>query len=162
MPRRPDKWLSYEEALTKAERYCAYQDRCHSEVRSKLLEWGVYGDRLEEVMAQLVVDQFLDEERFARSYCRGKFRIKRWGRERLRRELRYRKVSDYCIRKGLSEIEEDDYKQALREVLEKKNRTETEADPYRRRQKLAAYAQRKGYEWPLIWAAIERMEEEGG
>ena len=158
MPRRPNKWLTYEEALAKAERYCAYQDRCHSEVRRKLLEWGVYGDRLEEVMAQLVVDKFLDEERFARSYCRGKFRIKRWGRERLRRELRYRKVSDYCIRKGLSEIEEEDYAQALEKLLLKKNRIESEADPYRRRQKLAAYAQRKGYELPLIWETIKRLE----
>ena len=158
MLRRSDKWLTYDEALTKAERYCAYQDRCHSEVRSKLLGWGVYGDRLEEVIAQLVVDKFLDEERFARSYCRGKFRIKRWGRERLRRELRYRQVSDYCIRKGLAEIEEEEYVQALEETLQKKDRTESEADPYRRRQKLAAYAQRKGYELPLIWETLKRLD----
>lgn len=158
MPLPPSKKLGYSEALAKAERYCAYQDRCHSEVRSKLLAWGVYGSRLEEVMAQLIVDKFLDEERFARSYCRGKFRIKRWGRERLRLELRYRKIGDYCIRKGLSEIEEADYQQALEEILHKKARTEPAADPYRRRQKLAAYAQRKGYELPLIWETLKRLD----
>ena len=72
------KWLSTEEALLKMQQYCVYQDRCHQEVRSKLLDLGVYGDRLEEIIARLIAENFLNEERFARSFARGKFRMKQW------------------------------------------------------------------------------------
>ena len=101
------KYLSKADALKRMQRYCAYQDRCHSEVRTKLIELGVYGDTLEEIMAELVIERFLDEERFARSYVRGKFRLKKWGRVRIKRELKLRKISAYCQRKGLEEIEEE-------------------------------------------------------
>jgi regulatory protein len=103
------KYISKDDALLKLQAYCAYQDRCHSEVRSKLLDLGIYGDDLEDIIVALIEDNFLNEERYARSYARGKFRIKQWGRLRIRRELKFRKISDYCIRKAMEEIDENDY-----------------------------------------------------
>ena len=96
-----EKWVSKEEALAKIQRYCAYQDRCHQEVRTRLLDMGVYADWLEEIIVQLIEENFLNEERFARSFARGKFRIKQWGRNRIRQELKKRNISAYCIRMAM-------------------------------------------------------------
>jgi len=95
------------EALVKLQHYCAYQDRCHQEVRSKLLSIKVYGDQLEQVMASLIADNYLNEERFARSFARGKYRIKKWGHNRIRQELKMKNISDYCIRKAMKEVVEE-------------------------------------------------------
>ena len=103
-----EKWVSKEEALAKIQRYCAYQVRCHQEVRTRLLDMGVYADWLEEIIVQLIEENFLNEERFARSFARGKFRIKQWGRNRIRQELKKRNISAYCIRMAMEEIEEQD------------------------------------------------------
>lgn len=153
------KYLSKQEALSKLQRYCAYQDRCHQEVRSKLLELGVYGDDLEEVMAELVIENFLNEERFARSYVRGKFRIKKWGKVKITRELKQRAISKYCIKKGLEEIEETDYLETLTALATKKldnygiNNFET-------RQKTGLYLMRKGYESALVWKILKQLAED--
>lgn len=139
--------LSFEEALLKAQRFCAYQDRCHQEVRFKLLEWGVFGDDLENVLMELIQERFLDEERFARSFTRGKFRIKQWGRIRILQELKRRDISDYCIRAGMSEIEEEDYIQTLFSILEKKHKLlPEEMPPFEKTQKLVRHALTRGFE----------------
>jgi len=147
---KPNKRTGKAEALLKLQRFCAYQDRCHDEVRSKLLELGVYGDDLEEVIVALIEENFLNEERFARSYARGKFRIKQWGRVRIRQELKRRKISDYCIRAALSEIEENDYADTLRKLLVKHQTTIKRGDDRTRRDKLFRHALQKGYESELI------------
>jgi regulatory protein len=152
------KYLTKAQALKKLQRYCAYQDRCHSEVRSKLIELGVYGDTLEEVMAELIVDRFLDEERFARSYVRGKFRLKKWGRIRIKQELRLRKISAYCTKKGLEEIEEEEYLACLRAILEKKIKDYARKDDdFTAHQKAAVYANGRGYEYSLIWEILREI-----
>jgi regulatory protein len=87
-------------AIGRMQRYCAYQERCHSEVRSKLLEIGMRGTELEEVIAMLIQEGFLNEERFARLYARSKFRQVQWGRVKIELALKQKQVSDYCIRKG--------------------------------------------------------------
>ena len=89
------KYLSKEDALKKLQRYCAYQDRCHQEVRSKLLDLGIYGHDLEEVIVALIEDNFLNEERFARSFTRGKLRIKHWGRNKILQELKKKNI--FCL-----------------------------------------------------------------
>ena len=148
-------YLSKEDAFKKLQHYCAYQDRCHSEVRTKLIKLGVYGDTLEEIMAELIIERFLDEERFARSYCRGKFNLKKWGRMRIRQELKFRKVSAYCIKKGLSEIDEEAYRDTLTHILHKKqNEYRRKYDDYNSRQKAAQYAFGRGYESNLIWEIL--------
>lgn len=152
---KPKKYISAADALKKLQRYCAYQDRCHSEVRSKLLDLGVYGDTLEEIMAELITDNFLNEERFARSYARGKFNIKKWGRTRIKQELKKRKITDYCIRKGMEEIEEEDYQQTIHLLIEKKAAQMEDAFSFQNKAKLAAFLIRKGFESKLVWEAIK-------
>lgn len=152
-----EKWVSKEEALAKIQRYCAYQDRCHQEVRSKLLNMGVYGDWLEEIMVLLIEENFLNEERFARSFARGKFRMKQWGRNRIRKELRQRNISDYCIRKAMEEIEEQDYQDTLKAVLLKKAGSLKEEDAFKMKNKLARHALGRGFEPDLAWQLIERL-----
>ncbi len=147
-------WVTKEDALAKMQRYCAYQDRCHQEVRSRLLDMGVYGDWLEEIILRLIEENFLNEERFARSFARGKFRIKQWGRNRILQELKQRNISGYCIRKALEEIDERDYRRTLETLLLKKAETLPEEGPFNRNNKLARYAVGRGFEAELTWQAI--------
>ena len=155
----PKKYFSKAKCLSKLQRYCAYQDRCHKEVRSKLLELGIYGHDLEEIMASLISDNFLNEERFAKSFARGKFRIRQWGRNRIQLELKRRDISDYCINKALQEIEEETYLRTLQAVIEKKAilLKPKEADSFKRKAKLAKFAIGKGYESTLVWKILEEF-----
>lgn len=150
--------LSKQAALQKLERYCAYQDRCHQEVRQRLLDLGVYGDDLEEIIADLITENFLNEERFARSYARGKFRIKYWGKHRIRMELKKRNISDYCIRKAFEEIEEEGYIPQLRKLFDNKKKQVKEKNPFLFRRKLAQYALRRGFEPALVWKIVKEIE----
>ena len=153
------KYLSKSEALSKLQRYCAYQDRCHKEVRTKLLDLNIYGDDLEEIMAELIQEKFLDEERFARSYARGKFRIKKWGRTRIKRELKIRDISAYCTKKAMSEIKEKEYRKTLADILKKKNKLLKEPSEFTRKNKLAKYAVGRGFEYELVWEVVNGMFE---
>lgn len=152
---KPNPSLTRSQALIRMMKYCAYQDRCHSEVRTKLLELGVYGDDLEEIISELIVDNFLNEERFARSYARGKFRMKGWGRIRIRQELRLRKISPYCIKKAMEELEEFDYEGKIIDILMKKNKLLQDRDLFKRRGKLAEHAIQKGFEADLVWKLVK-------
>lgn len=151
------KRLSPQEALVAMQRFCAYQDRCHQEVRTRLIEHQVYGDDLEDILSDLITENFLNEERFAKSYARGKFRIKKWGRLRIRRELKFRQISEYCIKKGMLEIEDEDYYATLLDVLSKKDNLLTDSDPYKRKKKLVDHATRKGFEYHLITEALQEL-----
>ena len=133
------------------QRYCAYQDRCHQEVRKKLMEMGVYPDWREEVIVELIQENFLNEERFARSFARGKFRMKQWGKLRILRELKQRDISEYCIRKAMDEIEEEDYLKTLQLLIEKKANQLKETDSYKKRNKIVQYLLQRGYESALAW-----------
>lgn len=158
--RQKKAYISRTVALSKLQRYCAYQDRCHQEVRSKLLDLGVYGDELEEIMAQLITDRFLDEERFARSFARGKFSVKQWGRIRITAELRLRKISDYCVRAALSEIDEQRYHEQLQQLLTRKAALEQlSATDISHRQRLFQFALRKGYEPELVQQALAAWQK---
>jgi regulatory protein len=137
--------------LKAIQHYCAYQERCHSEVRNKLLELNFRGIELEEAIASLIADNFLNEERFARSYTRGKFRIKQWGRRKIVAELKKKKVSDYCIKKGLQEIDEHEYGNTLKSLSEKKvAELKSEKNIWIRKQKVQRYLIQKGYEPDMI------------
>jgi len=147
------------EALVKLQHYCAYQDRCHQEVRSKLLSIKVYGDQLEQVMASLIADNYLNEERFARSFARGKYRIKKWGHNRIRQELKMKNISDYCIRKAMKEVvEEGGYEDQLKVVLEKYIQLRRGKWPKPNlRQNAIKHAISKGYEYQLITGVIDSI-----
>ena len=151
------KYISKDDAIQKLQHFCAYQDRCHAEVRQKLIKLGVYGDELEEIIATLIEDNFLNEERFARSYVRGKFRMRQWGRNRILRELKTRHISAYCIRKGMEEIEEPVYEQTLFQVMLKKRNQTKAPNSYTLKNKVAAYAIQRGYEPDLVWKTIPKV-----
>jgi len=147
-----------EQELEKLRKYCVYQDRCHSEVRSKLLSIKVYGDNLEEIMAILIREGFLNEERFARSYCRGKFRIKKWGRQKIRQNLIFKKVSEYCIKKGMEEIDEEEYLNTMNETLLNAMHKYTSFSQAMQKDKAIKYTNSRGFELPLIYNAIREIE----
>lgn len=144
----------------KLQRYCAYQERCHQEVRAKLLDMEIYGEALEAILAELIAEDFLNEERFARSYARGKFRMKHWGRRRIARELKKRAISDYCVARALAEIPEAAYRQTLEKLLRRKAEGNGEADAFRLRGKMAQYAIRRGYEPELVWEVVMELVPE--
>ncbi len=137
-------------AMVKLRKYCDYQERCHQEVRNKLLELGVYGMDLEEVITQLIQEGHLNEERYAKSFVRGKFRIKRWGRIKLLHELKKKNISRYCIQSGLEEIDEDDYQQAIIYNIEKARSAGHISDF-----DIIQYTSRKGFETDLVKSVLK-------
>ena len=157
---RGKKYISVEEAKGKLYNYCAYQERSHLEVRRKLDSLGVYGTPAEEIIADLITNGYLNEERFAKAFAGGKFRIKGWGRIRIQRELESHGITKYCIRAGMKEIEDVDYKKTLEKLLQKKRSSLTNDTPIVRRDKLARYAIGKGYESDLVWKTIDELEDQ--
>ena len=150
------KYLSYDEAVKKLQNFCAYQERCQEEVRSKLIELGIYGEELDRVIADLIEENYINEQRFAVCFAGGKFRIKQWGRKKIVQELKAKKISDYSIRKALeSEISEADYRATLIEVLQKKANLLSEKDPHKRKQKLLQYFMTRGFEAQIILEVLK-------
>ena len=137
------------------ERYCVYQDRCHKEVEDKLREYKLIPQAKEAILLHLLEHNFLNEERFAKSFARGKFRIKKWGRLRIIRELKFRHISEYNIKTALKEIDEETYMNNLYGLAEKKNNLIKDTNNFERKRKLYAYLNYRGYETNLIQEAIE-------
>lgn len=136
-----------ERALQKARHYCGYQERCHSEVKEKLYSLGLRGVQVEEALATLVDENYLNEERFAIQFAGGRFRMKQWGRVRIRYELRQKKVSEYCIGKALEAIDEEEYERTLNRLSEDRwEALRDETDPMVRRRKWQTWLLQKGYE----------------
>jgi regulatory protein len=152
------KIITPQQALVKAQMTCAYQERCQQEMRDKLYEWGLYSTDVENIIAQLITDNFLNEERFAKAFAGGRFRIKKWGRVKIKIELKRRKISDYCIRKGLQEIDEDAYLKTLEELIAKKlkgMKGKQEVKHY----KAAQYAMSRGFEADLAWDVLNKSQK---
>lgn len=143
--------------LHKIQQYCAYQERSHAEVREKLYAIGAFSDEVNETMAHLIEEDFLNEERFAITFAGGKFRINHWGRIKIKIELRRRQISDYCIRKALGEIDEEDYRAALLALLRKKAAERSAGTPAQQREKLISYAVQKGFEAELARELVKEI-----
>ncbi|HTI11386.1 MAG TPA: regulatory protein RecX [Puia sp.] len=149
MIRRPS--LTIEQALQKARHYCAYQDRCHSEVKEKLYSFGLWKKDVEEALSRLIEDNYLNEERFAIQFAGGRFRLKKWGRVKIRYELKQKQVGDYCIKKALASIDEEDYGRALGKLAaDKWEALREEVNIFIRRKKVQDYLLKKGYETGLV------------
>ncbi len=155
---KPKKRLTPTQALLKAESTCAYQERCQQEMRDKLYEWGLHSNDVENVIANLITSGFLNEERFAKAYARGKFRIKKWGRIKIKNELKARKISDYCIKQAMKEIDGDEYLKTLKAVIAKKSKDIKGGKVHIRNYKLAQYALSKGFESDLIWEVLKEED----
>lgn len=139
--------LSLPEILTKIQHYCAYQERCHLEVRNKLYELGCSTDVVNEMVVQLIESNFLNEERFAKAYAGGKFRTMKWGRIKIVKELKFRKITDYCIKSALKEIDETDYINCLTQLVEKKI---GKGCDWKMKQKITTWLLGRGFELHLI------------
>ena len=142
--------------------YCKYQERCHMEVRNKLYELGCRTTEVEQHIADLVESGTLNEERFAKLFAGGKFRMLQWGREKIKQQLKIRKISDYCIRKGMAEIDGDDYEKTLNKLTNKKLlELKSERNQHVKKNKLYKFLVQKGYERDLILALIsEKFKKE--
>ncbi len=143
-----------QQAKAKAAKYCAYQERTQQEVRDKLYSYGLSRDVVEEVLADLITEGFVNEERYAKAFCRGKFINNKWGKVKIAIALRQKGLSDYCIRSGMEAIGEEDYQVQLKSIINKKWRSLSGEDDYVRKHKTARYAIGKGYEPDLIWQLL--------
>ncbi len=143
--------------LNKLKKYCAYQERCHKDVEDKLKKLKVDEDMTNEIISELISENYLNEERFAIAYTRGKHRINKWGRNKIINELKHKNISTYLINKSLEEIIETEYLSMLKKLLEEKNKTINAKNIFERKKKLFSYAYRKGYENELISDMIEEI-----
>ena len=139
------KSFTVDELQKKMEYYCVYQDRCHQEVERKMTEYQLIPEAKEKILLHLMQHNFLNEERFSRSFARGKFRIKNWGKQRIVRELKNKNISNYNIKSALKEINEDEYLQTIYRITENRNNSITEKNIYKRKKKLQDFLLRKGY-----------------
>lgn len=149
------KSLTKEQALQKLKHYCAYQERCHSEVKEKLYQLGVWKKDHDEIIAALIEENYLNEERFAIAYAGGKFRVKQWGRVKIKYELKQKQVSDYSIKKAMKQIDEDEYVSVLNKLAKEKYAALKNEQYLVRKKKTMDYLLAKGFEADLVRKAVE-------
>ncbi len=155
MLKRPSYTVN--EATRKMERYCNYQDRCHQEVLRKLREMRMIPEAIDKIMGHLIAHGFLNEERFARSFVRGKFRIKKWGRVRITRELKNRDISPYIIRMAFEELDDREYSDTLRDLARKRLSQLEGIDPRLQKKKLYDYLLYRGWESSRIYDQLDEL-----
>lgn len=147
--------ISDKELLYKLKLWCDRQERCHSELRTKLFKEGVYGSQIDEFIAELVMENYINETRFSEAYVSGKFRIKKWGRVKILQQLKLKQVSDSCIKDGMKVISEEEYQDTICSLIEKKKRAyKSEKNPYLLKSKIAKYIMGRGFEGDLVWKQL--------
>lgn len=140
-------------------RYCAYRERTHQEVRSKLYELGLSSQSAEEAIVELIQQNMINEERFAQAYARGKFRDNKWGRQKIKRMLQSKMISPYCIQKALDEIDDQMYLQQLEQLTSAYMKKHRNMDLFLLRKRTAFHLIGKGYEGDLVWDAIKGSDD---
>jgi regulatory protein len=149
------KHLTKEQALQKLKHYCGYQERSHSEVKEKLYSLGVWKKDHDEIISSLIEENYLNEERFAIAFAGGKFRMKHWGRVKIKYELKQKQVSEYCIKKAMKQIDEEEYHKTLSKLAAEKYKS-LKAEQYLvRKKKTIDYLLAKGFEQDLILGVIK-------
>lgn len=151
------KVLTPAQAFGRLKKYCAYQERSHNETRSKLLQLGVYGNDLENVMVRLIEEGYLNEERFAMAFAGGKFRMKHWGKNKIEQELKRKGISAYNIRKAMKELPGEDYRKSLLSLMKRKAASLKDKNIFTRKQKLSNFLIRKGYEPELVFSEVSKF-----
>lgn len=158
---KSERKYSLIEAKFKLEAYCAYQERCSFELEKKMRSWGIDSEDQGRLLAELISTNFLSEERFAEAYVSGKVRIKKWGRVKIRRELKQRHISEYSIKKGMASIDLDEYWDNLLHLAKRKWESITnERDSYKKKTKVYRYLSSKGYETDLLKDAVEEVSKD--
>lgn len=152
------KNIGAEKSLQKIKHFCSYQERTHQEVKEKLYSFGLYKMDVEMLLSQMIEENYLNEERFAIAFAGGRFRIKKWGRIKIRYELKQKRISEYCIKKGLVSIGEDEYVKTLRKLFEEKRATlKSEKNIFIKKQKIQSFLMQRGFEPQLISGLIQEM-----
>ena len=150
--------LTPEQSLPKIKQYCAYQERCHKEVREKLYSFGLNKTEVDEIISTLINENYLNEERFAIQFAGGKFRIKQWGKNKIKQALIFKQVSDYCIKKALKEIDMNSYEKTFHKLVEQKLKTlRTETNIFIKKRKLQDFLLQRGFENELIREALKNL-----
>ena len=153
----PYKTYTVEEALSKLQNYCSYQERCHQEVRRKLVSMRMIPEAIDQIIVALLDHNFLNEERFAKAYVRGKFRIKKWGRRRLTLELKKKEIGIFNINQAISQINELDYLEVFNDLSESRLSFIKESNKLKKRKKLADYLLYRGWESHLVYQRVNEL-----
>ena len=152
------KNIGTEKALQKIKHFCSYQERSHREVKEKLYGFGLYKYEVEELISQLIEENYLNEERYAIAFAGGKFRVRQWGKIKIRYELKQKQVSDYCIKRALAAIDETEYEKTLQKLFDEKLKSQkSEKNVFIKKQKIQSYLMQKGYEPDLISGLLKKM-----
>ncbi len=146
-------------ALQKASQYCAYQERSQQEVRDKLYDWGLHKEDVEDCIAELIIQNFINEERYSKLYAVSKLRQNKWGKVKIKQELKLKKISPYCIKIALDEINDSEYRSILSIILKKKAAEVKDTNKYKRMAKIASFAISKGFENELVREILKFDEE---
>ena len=146
-------------ALERIKSYCALQDRCQWDVLRKLNEWGLQQATKDHILELLITDKFVDEERFSISFCRGKFRIKTWGKRKITNKLKRKQISIICINIGLKEIDDNEYNQVLEKLFYQKNNILKDKNHFTRKTKIASFLIQRGFESNLVWDKIRELSD---
>jgi len=156
--KKKDTRLTRQQAYKRAESFCAYQERSQQEIRDKLYSWGQYSEDVENIIVDLIADNFLNEERFTHAYTSGKFKIKKWGKIKIKSNLKFKRISPRLIKEALDKIDSEEYYNTILEVIEKKAAVLKEANPYKRKIKLVQYALSRGFEKDLIFDILNNND----
>jgi len=158
MINRSLKRIGKDQALQKLKHYCGYQERCHAEAREKLYGFGLYKPEVEEIISRLIEEDYLNEERFATAFAGGKFRMKGWGRIKIMEALKEKRISDYCIKKAMREIDEPRYNASLEKFATAKWKSlKSEKNLFIKMRKTQVHLLQKGYELHLINSFLNKM-----
>jgi len=141
----------------KLKQYCSYQDRCHNEVENKLSKFNLISQAKDQILFNLINEDYLNETRFCKSFVRGKFKIKNWGKRRIIQELKSRKISEFNIKKGLSEINEIEYIEKFENLFNKKLSSLENLNRIDKKKKIFSYLQYRGWETNLIYEKINQI-----
>ncbi len=152
------KILNTKEILTKMERFCAYQERCEQDVRKKLLSFSLPSSETDKVIDALIDGNYINEARFAKLFVSGKFRIKHWGRIKIKSELRKRRISENCIAEAMKEIDEAEYINTVQQLLNKQINLSNNKINHDLRVKIARYLQSKGFEQQLVMDELNQIK----
>jgi regulatory protein len=148
---------SLKEAQQKIEHFCAYQERCHQEVVAKLRSMNMDSDEIDTIMVHLITDNFLNEERFACSFARGKHRIKHWGKIRISNELKFKKIAAALIKKALQEITPEEYQETFHTLAERHWEAMRETNELKKRKKFCDFMLRRGFESNLVYEKVKEF-----
>ncbi len=155
--KRIKKILDPHQALIRAQKYCAYQERSQQEVRDKLYTFGLHKNDVENIIAELIISGFLKEERFANAFAGGKFRTKGWGRIKIKLALKQKRVSENLIKQALKGIDDRDYLKELKKIIAEKSKKVSEKNPMKKNYKVAQYAISRGFEAELVWSLLKQI-----